>query len=126
MQLVHVKRGLEAHDLSHLFLQGLNSAGLFRNSQPFREKTQAKLLAKERPLVAGIVPDGKPDRDQFEVIYAIITPDPDRVPTKLPFFSRLSLDRCAEQLQALDFRVSVRGVSVPNVITPRRPRTRAA
>ncbi len=126
-ELVHVKRGLEAHDLSHLFLQGLNSAGLFRNSQSFREKTRAKLLAKDRPLVADIVPDQKPDRDQFEVVYAIITPDTDRVPTKLPFFSRLSLDRCGEQLQALDFRVSVRGVAVPNVITPRRPRsTRAA
>lgn len=125
-QLVHVKRGLEAHDLSHLFLQGLNSAGLFRNSQDFRDKTRAKLLAKDRPLVADVVPDRKPDRDQFEVVYAIITPDPLRVPKKLPFFSRLSLDRCVEQLEALDFRVSVRGVAVPSVVTPRRQRSMRA
>lgn len=125
-QLVHVKRGFEAHDLSHLFLQGLNSAGLFRNSQPFREVTRDKLLAKARPRVADAVPGSKPDRNQFEVIYAIITPEPERVPTKLPFFSRLSLDRCVEQLQALDYRVSVRGVTVPSVVTPRRRRPRRA
>lgn len=124
-QLVHVKRGLDAHDLSHLFMQGLNSAGLFRNMPYFREQTRAK-LADLRPALVDLVPEDKPQRDSFEVVYAIITPETERVPTRLPFFSRLSLVRCAEQLDDIDFRVSVRGVAVPNIVTPRRPRARPA
>lgn len=124
-EFVHLKRGMTASAMSHLFLQGVVSAELFRESPAFRQQV-AGHLRPTHPAIADLIPAGKPDRDVFEVVYAVMTDEPDRIPSRLPFFSRLTLARAADILEALDYRVSVRAVPRPDAILHRPARGAAA
>lgn len=108
-QFVHVKRGFAASAVSHLLNQGLTSAELFRNLPEFRTLVREKFESIQTGSGA-IVPPSRPDRDAFEVVYAVLTPQPDRVPADLPFFAKWNLARVADLLENLDYRVSVIGV----------------
>ncbi|MGH8638599.1 MAG: DUF6119 family protein, partial [Burkholderiales bacterium] len=109
-QLIHTKRSTAAKALSHLFAQGLTSADLLRNLPEFREQLRAALA--DQPELMALVPPERPTAGSFEVVFLIITPRPEDVPTALPFFSRSHLYRVLGELERLEVRVSVAGVPI--------------
>jgi uncharacterized protein (TIGR04141 family) len=122
LQLIHLKRHVDAGAMSYLFGQGLVSAELFRSEPEFRRQARSYLAAKNQRL-ADLVPEGKPERDAFEVVYAILLDDPTRVPRRLPFFARVHLSRIVELLEGrLDFKVAVTGIRQPPQPRARQPR----
>lgn len=121
-RLVHVKRGLRAASLSHLFAQAVGSGEALRNLPRARARLR-ELLAPSLPdLAAAIGSDSMHPRD-WEVVIAIVTDEPDRVPGRLPFFSRAHLARSVRALRRMDYRVTYCAVEVAaNPMTPPRPR----
>ncbi len=111
-RLVHVKRGLRAERLSHLFAQSVGSAEALRHLPEVRRQLK-DLLEPALPDLAGQVPveDGM-EASAWEVVIAIITDQPERVPKKLPFFSRAHLARTITTLKRLDYKVAYRAVDI--------------
>jgi uncharacterized protein (TIGR04141 family) len=111
-RLIHVKRGLRAQSLSHLFAQAVMSAEALRHLPEVRAHLR-NVLEKPLPAIAGqIVPEEGMRSADWEVVIAIISPTPDRVPRDLPFFSRAHLARTVTALRRLDYRVAYRGIDV--------------
>jgi uncharacterized protein (TIGR04141 family) len=104
-QFVHVKRKLRSATLSHLFAQGAVSAEAFLRDSEFREDTR-QIVASSRPDLAHLIPEGRPNAPEFEIVYAIITAASNDWPLPLPFFSRLHLMQASQRLQLLGYRVS--------------------
>jgi uncharacterized protein (TIGR04141 family) len=95
---VHVKRrdGGSA-TLSHLFMQGRNSALALLRDSVFREETR-KHLAKHGTKAVARVPKDKPATGSFRVVYGIMGTKPGTVASSLPFFSQLTLMDTAQKL----------------------------
>lgn len=102
--LVHVKQYGSSSHLSHLFSQGLVSAELLAHSVEFREALNNKLPASHR-LSA---PQHPPDRDAYEVAYAIVRPSGRAL--SLPFFSKVNLRNCARRLRQIGFHVTLTSI----------------
>jgi uncharacterized protein (TIGR04141 family) len=107
---VHVKRGLGSQELSYLFAQGLTSAEGFRDVREVRERLRALIEPVAPEVARSLSVDRRPEPNSFEVVYAVLSASPDRVPAKLPFFARAALARAVRSLLDLDFRVSAIGV----------------
>jgi uncharacterized protein (TIGR04141 family) len=107
-QLIHVKVGTGSKMLSHLFSQGAVSAELFRHHPPFRDQMRAALAAHAALL--DLVPEGRPETRNYEVVFAITTRNPDVVPLRLPFFARANLYRMVQRIDREGFRVAVAGI----------------
>ena len=115
--LIHVKRKLNSSSLSHLFSQGLVSADLLLMSEEFRKKVQQQIAALERerkqngfskffPAMKGI------SASHFTVVYAIITDWKGRsLSAALPFFSKINLRRCAQDLRRMGYKVAYSQIS---------------
>lgn len=104
-QFLHVKRYAGSGVLSHLFNQGLVSAETLVSSSEFREKARAVLPASHRILV----PVARPDPQKFEVVYGIVGRKRKHrsLSELLPFFSRVTLRRTAQRLDAFGFKCTV-------------------
>ncbi|GIW83136.1 MAG: hypothetical protein KatS3mg105_4943 [Gemmatales bacterium] len=97
-EFVHVKRkeGGSA-SLSHLFLQGKNSALALIRDGHFRKKAREHLKPFGTTAVSR-VPKSKPKLGSFKVIYAVMGKFKGTVVDDLPFFSKLSLMSVAQEL----------------------------
>jgi uncharacterized protein (TIGR04141 family) len=107
-RLIHVKRGLRAERLSHLFAQAVGSAEALRHLPEARRHLR-QLLGTDLPDVAGSVLDETIDASSWEIVIAIVAPVA-RVPNDLPFFSRAHLARAVRTLERMDYRVTYRAI----------------
>lgn len=107
LQFIHIKDEAASSKLSHLFNQGLVSAEAYLREQEFRRKFRDKARRMDS-RIAALIPNArtKPERDKFEVVYAVM-----RKPYKdgtygLPFFSKVTLRNSAKRLEDLGYKVS--------------------
>jgi uncharacterized protein (TIGR04141 family) len=109
-QLVHVKKRGGSSTLSHLFAQGLVSAELLGDDE-FRTAALAVVHGLDSSFDA-VIPTDRPQRDEYEVGYVVISRSTSRdSPLTLPFFSLVNLASTARRLLALGFRVGVKKVT---------------
>lgn len=105
-RFVHVKKREKSSTLSHLFMQGLNSARLLLESPVFRTIARDAIEAVN-PTFVDCVPEATPDVSKVEIVFGIISPEKHPVPGGLPFFSRLSLAESFDVLDGMGYRVSL-------------------
>jgi uncharacterized protein (TIGR04141 family) len=107
-KIIHVKRYGGASVLSHLFVQGVNSARTFLSDTEFRKKVNEELPKTHK------FPSDKPFAvKEYEVVFAIISETADALPDKLPFFSKLTLARAMQELQdVMAFKMSLAGIRI--------------
>jgi uncharacterized protein (TIGR04141 family) len=115
---IHVKRKLGSSSLSHLFAQGYVSADLFLMSEEYRKAVVKKVKSIEKQLglsrrkfmtkaTKQITPS------DYEIVYAIVAKWRGRsLVEALPFFSKVNLRRCTEDLHRMGYRVSIKRVDV--------------
>jgi uncharacterized protein (TIGR04141 family) len=109
--LLHLKKRGRSSTLSHLFAQGVTSAELLMGSAEFRAEARQIAQAASAEF-ADVLPSGRPDRDEVEVGYVVITRSRRQdAPLTLPFFSLVSLRAATRRLQSFGFRVSVAAVN---------------
>jgi len=127
-KLIHVKRKLNSSSLSHLFSQGLVSADLLLMSEEFRKKVRQRIAALEQKRRQGntfskFFPDDKGiSSSDFTVVYAIIAPWKNRtLSAALPFFSKINLRRCAQDLGRMGFEVAYRQIADAAQVSKRPP-----
>lgn len=106
LQFIHIKDEASSSKLSHLFNQGLVSAEAYLREKDFRKEFKKKARNMNRSI-AKMIPDIriKPERDDFEIIYAVM-----RKPYKdgsygLPFFSKVTLRNASKRLEDLGYKV---------------------
>lgn len=99
---VHVKRFRGSSALSHLFLQGLNSAFLFLTDRQFLVKVN-KILPDEWRFNGG----SSIKASDYEVVFAVISKASGGVKDIIPFFSKVSLLHVYKQLRAYGYKVSL-------------------
>jgi uncharacterized protein (TIGR04141 family) len=105
-ELIHIKKYSGSSVLSHLFLQGVNSARLFLIDSAFREAVNEKLPENHKFDL-----NQPPIPSEYKIIFAIISDHAEGVPENLPFFSKLSLVRAVEDIRdIMRFKVSVTGI----------------
>jgi uncharacterized protein (TIGR04141 family) len=111
--LIHVKRKLNSSSLSHLFSQGLVSADLILMSEEFRKKVHQRIRSLEHQRAAAnsfsrLFPAGKGiSPSAFTVVYAIIARWKQKsLSEALPFFSKVNLRRCAQDLKRMGYAVA--------------------
>jgi uncharacterized protein (TIGR04141 family) len=111
-RLVHVKRGLRAERLSHLFAQSVGSAEALRHLPEVRRQLKDLLEPALPDLAAQVTVEEGMQASEWEVVIAIVTDQPERVPDQLPFFSRAHLARTITTLRRLDYKVAYRAVDI--------------
>jgi uncharacterized protein (TIGR04141 family) len=121
---IHVKRKLSSSTLSHLFAQGRNSADLLLMSHDYRmvSKKQIEKEEQERadrtgdPTYCGKFCDFTADsisQKKHEVAFAIIANWNNRTYSEaLPFFSKLTLRNCAQDLKRMNYNVSLARIDI--------------
>lgn len=108
--------------LSHLFNQGRVSAQLLKMDGSFRVKVNDKFLPEPdwRIPVEGV------DPTQYTIIYGIIQKAPDGVEgvfrPSIPLFSKITLKRAIEELQAYGFNVLIAGIPDQTTEKPVKPK----
>ena len=107
-KIIHVKRKTRSATLSHLYAQAEVSAELLRRDAKFVKAWKSQV--KKANTTFNTVIQDKFSRDLYEVVLVILTPKPENIPLKLPFFARLQLRQVAERLQDAGYKVSVAGV----------------
>ena len=105
-ELFHVKRYSGSAVLSHLFSQGYNSAKLLLRDQVFRQGVNAILP----PTLH--LPSAVPIANEYSIVFGIISKEANKVPSNLPFFSKLTLERTVEELQFMGVNVYVSGIQI--------------
>lgn len=103
-ELLHVKRYSGSQQMSHLFSQGVVSAELFVSDPEFRQKLNAKLPDAHKLAD----PMARPNPEDYEVVFTIISKSPNAL--NLPFFSKVSLRNARRRLRGYGFRVSKKKV----------------
>jgi uncharacterized protein (TIGR04141 family) len=69
-------------------------------------------LTRNRDADVALIPAGRPNSQEWEVVYAVLGVNDGDTATSLPFFSQLNFKIAAERLDSLGFRVSLRLVPV--------------
>jgi uncharacterized protein (TIGR04141 family) len=105
-QFVHVKRKSRSATLSHLFSQGVISAGCFLSDENYRGEVKS-LIAKTDPALSERIEKGRPKTSDYEIVYAILSKPMENWPLSLPFFSQLNLMNAADHLERMQFKVSL-------------------
>lgn len=104
---VHVKRKAGGSaDLSHMFLQGRNSALALLRDARFREEAREHLKPFGTTAVARI-PKDRPNPTSMRVVYGVMGKVTGTVVSALPFFSQLSLKCVTEELAERGIRVGL-------------------
>jgi len=103
-QLIHIKKWRSSASLSHLFLQGTNSAESLLRDESFRLATR-QLIEQTKPgFPTAIHREGA---GELEVVFGIVYSRDVPVHKRLPFFSKLSMMDAAKALHAQGVKVSV-------------------
>jgi uncharacterized protein (TIGR04141 family) len=102
-RIIHVKRYGGSSVLSHLFAQGSVAANAFLEDPAFRAAVNIKLPKSHKLADAAL----RPNPEDFEINYAIVSRSQKRIDKALPFFSRLNLRNAARQLKAFGYRVTL-------------------
>jgi uncharacterized protein (TIGR04141 family) len=105
--IIHIKRYAASSVLSHLFMQGINSAEMFQTETSFRIKINEKLPSTHK--FQNVIE--RPPNYKYEVVYAIIS-DSEGENLELPLFSKLTLRNASKRLNGLGFKVSVKKIKV--------------
>jgi uncharacterized protein (TIGR04141 family) len=108
-QMIHVKQRGSSSTLSHLFLQGLNSAERLLADEEFRKQAR-DVIEAENPTFVDLVPVARPDPANYEVGFVVITRSERSTPLTLPFFSVVSLRAATRALRGFGYGVSVAAV----------------
>jgi uncharacterized protein (TIGR04141 family) len=109
--LIHVKKRSSSGSLSHLFSQGSVSSDLFLQDEHLRNAVRQRLIELGKPTQAALIPNDRPNSDEYEVVYAVIAPPVHGAwPPALPFFSSVNLMHHARRVQNLGFKVSLQYV----------------
>lgn len=108
-RFVHVKRRGSSSTLSHLFAQGAVVAQLISAEQRFRDESRRVVEGLDADFVES-VPADRPEADQCEIGFVVVTRSDRNTPLTLPFFSQVNLRNAARQLQGLGFRTTVKRV----------------
>jgi uncharacterized protein (TIGR04141 family) len=104
---IHAKRYHGASAMSHLFSQGLVSAGLFAQNRLFRGLLNDLLPATHRVPS----PERNPAPTDYEIAYVVLGRDGGAL--GLPFFSRANLRNALRQLTLMGFNVTL--TTLPDV-----------
>jgi uncharacterized protein (TIGR04141 family) len=123
---IHVKPKFSSSTLSHLFSQGYVSGELLCSSPDFRRKT---LKAIEKALSIKTKKTTAPlallrnyatfeaesiSPQEYTVVYAVIGDWKDKgFKDKLPFFSKINLRKCADDLRRFGFQVCCKRIQKP-------------
>ena len=124
--LIHVKKKLGSSALSHLFSQAVVSADLLLMSAEFRAKARQRIAALTKQpgnqAFAKLFPAGEDiSPSKFTVVYAIIADWNGRTLARaLPFFSRVNLRRCVQDLKRMGYHVAYSQIAV-GAAEARRP-----
>lgn len=105
--IIHVKRYGGSSVLSHLFMQGLNSAELFQSDEKFRSLVNDKLPDTHK--IENYT--NRPIHGEYEVVFAVIH-DSENTKLEIPFFSKLTLRTIAKRLDLFGYKVSKKKISV--------------
>jgi uncharacterized protein (TIGR04141 family) len=110
-RLIHIKRGLRSQNMSYLFDQAVGSAEALRHLPDVRRRLLE--LSDALPEIPDLIDVEAGLRwGEWEVVLAVITTSPERVPSLLPFLGRAHLARTITALDRLGFRVTYFGVPV--------------
>lgn len=110
--LIHVKRKLGSSSLSHLFSQGVVSADLLLMGQEFRGKAHERIAgltkgSKQKVFSRFFSADKNITASKFTVVYGMIAPwDHRTLADALPFFSKVNLRRCAQDLKRMGYHIA--------------------
>ncbi len=105
-QFIHVKNKHASAQLSHLFSQGKVSAMCFTSDQQFRQQ----LYDMVSPELGREIFDftQRPNANEYEVIYAIISKSDGPIEENLPFFSLVNLMIAVQELERMHFKYSIK------------------
>jgi uncharacterized protein (TIGR04141 family) len=95
--------------LSHLFNQGLVSAGLLLEHRGFREKARALLQGLD-PHLSDLVPIEAIDPSRYEVVYGVIAKTGTILPDGLPLFSKITLAEASDSIRSMGYGVSITAI----------------
>ena len=104
--LIHVKRASSSQLLSHLFNQGVIS-GQFLLDEDFRKECSKKADDAYKAIFASPYSAAK-----VTIVFGIISKNADKLPDKLPFFSKQSLVNAADLLRKFNYKIELRGIDV--------------
>jgi len=104
-KMIHVKHYGGSSVLSHLFLQGLNSAEYLVSDIDFRKKLNKQLKSGWKLTD----PTRRIKPSEFEIIYAIISNNDEERPN-IPFFSKVSCKNAIKRLQSYGYNVSLKRI----------------
>lgn len=107
-RMIHVKRGVKSANLSHLFAQGEVPARLLCLKKDFRAAVAKKL----GPTGNSLIDVDAFSAEDFTVVYAITTKSKRAIDAALPFFSRMTFARVAQQLRLYGFKVQLMKIKI--------------
>ena len=105
-QFIHVKHKYSSAHLSHLFAQGKISAQCFVDDEQYRK--QVYDITKEKYVNDVFDYKKKPQSQEFEIVYAIITDKIGKIEESIPFFSLVNLMLAAQELERMHIKCSVK------------------
>lgn len=105
-QFIHVKHKYSSAHLSHLFAQGKISAQCFVDDEQYRK--QVYDITKEKYVSDVFDYKKKPQSQEFEIVYAIITDKIGKIEESIPFFSLVNLMLVAQELERMHIKCSVK------------------
>ena len=91
-----------------MFAQGKVSADLLKTEDRFRKGLRKK-IRDERKISQDIVPLGKIDPANYQIIFGVIDKTPGVL--KLPFFSMVNFQATGKHLEALGYEVFITKIS---------------
>ncbi|GAB3079208.1 DUF6119 family protein [Nocardioides zeae] len=120
--LTHVKLGVHASDLSHLFNQGTTSLDLLYGVPEARDKLDALIKGRDSTFDLSGLSD-----QRFKVEYVIVTKNDVALASgALPLFSRISLRRAARTLTSMRTEAKVMLVKDAYTAPPRKKQNKPA
>lgn len=114
-RFIHVKKSSRKSSvLSHFFKQGFNSARLFRTNDSFRSGLVAKVKQYYGDKVANDLSIALNDNDSWTVEYLIADTPRKNGEHNIPFFSKLTLQEEAKNIEAMQLKVCIRFITLNN------------
>lgn len=105
---IHQKDGNSSGSISHLWSQGVVSAGAFISDKEFRMKLRAKVKSFKAGFEVYLPKStDKVVREDYRVVYGIMRPRYTDGTLGLPFFSKVSLRAAVERLEQFGIPVAI-------------------
>ncbi|GAA0200837.1 TIGR04141 family sporadically distributed protein [Kangiella japonica] len=105
-EFIHVKYYSSSSTLSHLFAQGFVASEAFIADIDYRKKLNEKL--PKRIKLKNY--QDRPNPSNYTVVFAIATKK--KLPSELPFFSKVSLKNAHKKLKTLGFNVALSTIDI--------------